>query len=221
VSKIKPLSVKEIDNIDDITKACRKAIGEAITNRQLSFQTERIGRGKLRSLLIGAESSQATIGNRNYPVFLLTEVNAELFWLGVVLLFGFKDRIQYLESISLVVVKGLAFDNKVPILRAEWDCGSEYLEAVHGQPHWHIYPSAIINKNLESDEILEALTNPHEDFNEMPSNQNLPKFHFAMATKWHEGSRTAHADLEEVSSLTAWLQSCINYTRQQLIYSWE
>ncbi len=161
------------------------------------------------------------IGGRPYNVLPLIKTNEEIFWFGVVFLFGFAKGIQYLEAVSIVITKGLAFEGKTPILRAEWDCGDEYLAAVHGQPHWHIYPSAILNKNLQFEDVLDSLTDPELDIDDLPNNPKLPKFHFAMATDWHKGNQTAHANLEQVFELTNWIRSCIDYTRQQLLYCWE
>jgi hypothetical protein len=220
VSKNKS-SIENIQVVEDVISPCQKAISEVIGNNALNFQTSKIGRNKIRGTLNGEGSSNATIGGRPYNVLPLVGINKELFWFSIVLLFGFTEGIQYLESVSIVVVKGLAYEDKTPILRAEWDCGVEYLAAVHAQPHWHIYPSAILNRNLEFDDVLDTVTDPELNIDDLPNNPKLPKFHFAMATSWHKGSQTAHANLEEISGLTNWISSCISYTRQQLLYCWE
>ena len=213
-------SVKDIDDLDEITSACRKGLKVVLNNPSLSFHTDALARGKQKYLLTGSGASQATIGNRNYPVLLLDTINGEIFWLAIVLIFGFANRIQFLDSVSIVVVKGLAFDSKIPILRAEWDCSDDYLNAPHGQPHWHVYPSAILNSNLETEDVLEIATDPAVNIEDYPSTRSLPYFHFAMATRWHEGDTRVHGNLEYVDSLTGWISGCVQYTREQLMYAW-
>jgi hypothetical protein len=223
IETLKPtakLSIKQIRDIDEIASACRVALKKTVENSSLAFQIQTLARGKQAFLLTGAGSSQATVGNRNYPVLFLAVVNGELFWFALVIVFGFANRIQFLESVSMVVVKGLANDSKVPILRAEWDCTDEHLNQIHGQPHWHVYPSAILNSNLETDTILDILTDPGTDTDSAPGTASLPYFHFAMATRWHEGQTSAHATLEYVDGLTEWISGCILYTREQLLYAW-
>ena len=163
MAKKVPLPLKEIPDPESVLRSCRKVFVDVLGNKTLTFRSEPIARNKSLYVLTGNNGSSASITGRNYPVFSLAEANNELFWLGGIFLFGFDRGVYSLDSISLVVVKGLWQDDKLPVMRAEWDCADVFLDSSHAQPHWHIYSSSILNMRLDFDEVLDAITDPIYD----------------------------------------------------------
>lgn len=217
-ANIGSISVRETK---EITNPCRKMLSSLLEKKNLNFSPIPLARPLSEFALQGEGATGAFVERRRYSVLPLPAIGNELYWLGVILQLKFEAGYFYLSAISILIVKGLAEDNdKTAILRAEWDCLKENLEQKHAQPHWHIYPSSII-KNWDSNEILELITNPLKEFGEQPEKEKFPRFHFAMATRWHLGEENPHAELKDVNSVIKWIEFCTKYTLEQLTFMWK
>jgi hypothetical protein len=160
-----------------------------------------------------------------YSVFLLTQVGAELLWIGGALIFKREVGIYRLKSVSLLIFKGDAFDErKTALLRAEWD--NPESGVIHAQPHWHVYPH-LIGKLEEKPEFEEdpaiGIFEPPEDEteNEIKDSAwpNSANFHYAMASTWQANGVNSHQEkLNDLDYLLDWLRGCITYTREQLVW---
>ena len=205
----------------EITNPCRKMLSDLL-EKKISFSSPiPLARAVSEFSLQGEGATGAFVERKRYSVLPLQTIGGELYWLGVILQLKFETGFFYLSAVSVLIVKGLAEDNdKTAILRAEWDCLKENLEQKHAQPHWHIYPSAII-KNWDSDEILGLMNNPLKEFGEQPEKDKFPRFHFAMATRWHLGEENPHAELKDVNSVIKWIEFCTKYTLEQLTFMWK
>jgi len=226
VPKKKPLSSANIGSISvsdtkEIINPCQKMLSSLLQNKSLNFSSIQLARTVSEFNLQGQGATRAVVERRRYSVLPLQTIGNELYWLGVILQLKFETGVFYLSAVSIIIVKGLAEDiNKTAILRAEWDCLTENLMQKHAQPHWHIYPSSII-KNWDSDEILELMTNPLKEFGEQSEKDKFPRFHFAMATKWHLGEENPHAELKDINSIVKWIEFCTKYTLEQLTFMWK
>jgi hypothetical protein len=160
-----------------------------------------------------------------YSVFLLDQVKAELLWLGGALIFKRELGVYWLKSVSLLIFKGDAFDErKTALLRAEWD--NPEPGVMHAQPHWHVYPR-FIGKLEEKAELEEdtdvSIFEPSESKPEYeiqdsdwPTSAN---FHYAMASTWQTTGINSHQEkLNDLNYLLNWLRGCITYTREQLAW---
>ncbi len=205
----------------EIINPCLKNLSTLLKNRKLGFSPIPLARPLSEFSLQGEGATEAFVERKRYSVLPIQAIGSELYWLGVILQVKFEAGFFYLSAVSIIIVKGLAEDNnKTPILRAEWDCLRENLEQNHAQPHWHIYPSSII-KNWESDEIVELRLKQLEEFGEQPEEEKFPRFHFAMATKWHLGEQNPNVEPEDINSIAKWINFCIQYTLEQLTYMWK
>ena len=212
------ISVRETK---EITAPCGKILSKLLENRIEFSSPVPLARGVSEFSLQGAGATGATIERKSYSVLPLREIGNELYWLGVILQVKFETGFFYLSAVSIIIVKGLAEDNnKTPILRAEWDCLRDNLEQNHAQPHWHIYPSSII-RDWDSDPIVELRLKQLEVFGEQPEEEKFPRFHFAMATKWHLGEQNPNVEPKDVDSIAKWISFCIQYTLEQLTFMWK
>jgi hypothetical protein len=205
----------------DIISPCRKSLQTLLNNKSLNFSENQLVRPLSEFTLHGEGATEAIIERKRYSVLPLPPIGKELYWLGLILQLKFEAGFYYLSAVSIAIVKGLAQDStKTEILRAEWDCLEENLKQKHAQPHWHIYPSSII-KNWDSDEIQELMTDPLKQFGEQPEKEKFPRFHFAMATRWHLGEESPHAEPKDVDSIIKWIEFCTKYTIEQLTFMWK
>jgi hypothetical protein len=217
-ANIGSISVRETK---EITNPCRKMLSDLL-EKKIDFSSPiPLARAVSEFSLQGAGATGASVERKRYSVLPLQNIGGELYWLGVILQVKFEAGFFYLSAVSIIIVKGLAEDNnKTPILRAEWDCLKENLEQNHAQPHWHVYPSSIL-KDWDSDPVVELRLKQLEEFGEQPEEENFPRFHFAMATKWHLGEQNPNVDPKDVDSIAKWINFCIQYTLEQLTYMWK
>jgi hypothetical protein len=139
---------------------------------------------------------------------------------------------------------------KKPLIRAEWSCLPGDMSGRHAQPHWHIYPSQVDrppqryedtiaepqveNFGVEAEENnatiqdfnpirqpkeYASLDEVSDDLAESEWN-NSARFHFAMASRWHDETSSTNRLNEQpkVDQLPKWLSGCIAYTLNQLKY---
>lgn len=191
----------------------------------------------------GIEFATDDRGNKHHVIRLLPKILDYTYWINISLTFlpkfnnsksKVKPDIFQFSGVSIRVFKGLTTDDKEPLFRAEWDVLKD--DNNHAQPHWHIYKSFLIrNSNtseklsfeslLKSNEVQDfgASTEPNNfadenaDLKEQQDWDDSTKFHFAMASQWHEKEGKHRFDIDQ-DSLLCWLEGCIQYIKEQLQY---
>lgn len=109
-----------VEQPNQVITRVRRAFREALRNNSVAFEEVRLARGEVKFELSGT-AIKATARDR-YSVFPLLQREAELFWLGAALIFVRELGNYRLKSISLIIFKGEAIDErKTPLFRAEWD----------------------------------------------------------------------------------------------------
>lgn len=219
-AEIRPAIV--VEDPDEIITRVLKAFRYALGDKTIGFEKVTLARDEVRFQLSGSPI-RATARDR-YSVFSLLRLQAELFWLGAALVFKSKLGDYELKSISLVIFKGDAFDErKTTLFRAEWD--NPEPGAIHAQPHWHVYPRFIENKtNLEANgseltphqtDFVDSETEIEED--EHSKWKTAANFHYAMSSRWAlDGAGQHQLSLIDVEDLIRWINGCIAYSRDQL-----
>lgn len=215
-----------VSAIESVTNDCRDAIQCVISNRNLGFAREDLARHRIKCSLTGVGVSNAFARER-YVVHELLEKGSTTYWLAISLYFQFRSGDYQLESISLVVFKGVRTDDtKAALLRAEWDCSTKPGLSKHAQPHWHIY-SAVVNTDKDIgmsgfEDQLEIATfgaTSDEDSEADEAQHEIQNFHFAMAAQWHlQEDALLEEQLNDVESLGRWIKGCIRYILGQLNY---
>ena len=216
-----PPSAIVVEQPNQVTSPVLRAIREALGYNEIGFEPVGLARGEIKFELSGTPIR--AMARESYAVFPLLQLEAELFWLGAALVFDGELGNYRLKSISLLVFKGEAFDErKITLFRAEWD----NLESgtIHAQPHWHVYPRVIesrVSVDMDSDTLAS-----HSDLldfqvestvEEDPEWGTASNFHYAMSSRWAiEGIGHHQAHLTEIDDLIRWIKSCIGYSRDQL-----
>jgi hypothetical protein len=172
-------------------------------------------------------SATTAIARNRYSVLPLLTTKKSRFWFAVVFRFKAGLRDSRLINVSVVVFEGEAVNQyKTPLLRAEWD---EWIDtSKHAQPHWHVYSSTVDTLVSSNDFVAGSENKALEDFGEEkldPSGPTLSSswldadhFHFAMAAQWHSETTESHQVQLSEDGLLKWIEGCIVYTRDQLIY---
>lgn len=209
-----------VEHPNRVTNPLLRAFREALGNNSIAFEEVSLARGEVKFELSG--SSIRAVARDNYAVFPLLQLQVALFWLGGALIFERKLGNYRLKSISLVIFKGDAFDDrKTALFRAEWDDPDS--ATIHAQPHWHVYPRPIESKvNVMEDanltrevELLDFGTDQASP--EDPRWKTASNFHYAMSARWApDGVGHHRANLSEIKEIVRWIKSCIGYSRDQL-----
>jgi len=204
-------------------KDCRSKIAEVLGNKYLGLTKIEL-HGSEQYFLSGADVIQIE-GDRNYKAIPFYISDFTKFWLAVALKVESRERKQYLTSISIVIFRGNFTDEKIPLLRAEWDCSSEIRNSPHAQPHWHVYSSRFRERedgNLALERVPEAKDFDANEANLGLKEASLPKlweegekFHFAMAATWAKLGKGAHYEDVEVAGVVRWIEGCISYILAQ------
>lgn len=210
-----------VDSPSEVTGPCLKVLRTLLKNPSIAFHETPQANNEVKCGLTG--SPVQAIARDKYSVFLLLSA-AELFWLGTTLVFKRELGRYHLMSASLVIFKGDTFDEKTPLLRAEWDNPDPTTTIEHAQPHWHVYPR-FINRDWTNSQMVDTVTfqsfdltaagATHSDVEDLawPTSAN---FHYAMASTWHSEANGCQEKLNELSRLLGWLTGCISYSRNQL-----
>lgn len=209
-----------VEQPTQVTTRVLRALREALGDKSISFEEVRLVRDEVKFELSG--SPIRAIARDSYAVFPLLRLEVELFWLGAALVFERRLGTYRLKSISLVIFKGEAFDERKTVLfRAEWD--EPEPGTIHAQPHWHVYPRLIGDKvslvaessNRNESDLLDFGREMTVD--EDPEWKTASNFHYAMSSRWAiEGIGNHQANLSEIDDLVRWITSCIGYSRDQL-----
>ncbi|MCI0692843.1 hypothetical protein L0337_12670 [candidate division KSB1 bacterium] len=227
--KSKKLAMGQLLDPDDFVKDCREVIEKTLNYKHIGFNEQRgIPGNRKLYILTGAEATQAE-AKYKYAVIPFFKSQNGIYWLAASLEFEFRQGIYLIVSVSLLIFKGEATDNrKSALLRAEWACPQKNDLARHAQPHWHIYPSHInkesagVRTEFKADAEIqtfdpEALEiEPHEGT--VVEWERAEKFHFAMAARWHSEGNDAHQEKMQAGGILKWLEGCIKYTRDQFTF---
>lgn len=208
-----------------LVKRCMRVVGGRLESAgKIGFQEIPHARSEREFLLLSIQRGSSARARRNYPVLYFEATRSSTYWLALSLRFAPSLERFRLIQVSLLLFEG-AWTNpeKTPLLRAEWDELEE--NGIHAQPHWHVYPAgagvlrplatggfpAVPSGPIEFTPQLAPVTAPGE-----PKPQDRPRFHYAMATRWHlEGGGSHRCPLSE-GGLFSWLVGCIDYIRGQL-----
>jgi hypothetical protein len=212
-----------VDRPSKVTTPVLRVLKEILGNNSIKFDEIVLANDEIKFELSGSASKGTA--REKYSVFLLDQVGTELLWLGGALIFKRELLVYRLKSISILIFKGEAFDErKTALLRAEWD--NPESGAMHAQPHWHVYPR-FIGKPEEGSRFEEeasvSVFAPSEDApkyeaqdSEWPTSAD---FHYAMASTWQTNGINFHQEkLNDLDYLLNWLRGCIVYTREQLVW---
>lgn len=156
------------------------------------------------------------------------------FWLGVMLAFREKPddvrKRSVIAGASLRVFRGQSSDAaKEMLFRAEWDFWENGTRTSHAQPHWHVHVSPFekVVKTAARFELSEERAGMFGKFaiEGLPTEGDISKlwatpekFHYAMASRWHDEGMESHIHMLSEDSLQNWLEGCICYIRTQLTY---
>ncbi|HEY2292920.1 MAG TPA: hypothetical protein VGM86_19630 [Thermoanaerobaculia bacterium] len=215
-SKIIPFEdgpkIEEPEEIRTSLDAAREALGIPHLKFDHSFL-----RGELISVLDGNGAVQTLLEDRQHPVLPLLDSH----WLGLQLKFRTTLSQAEIRSASMIVLKGEAYESKVPLLRAEWERATDDESRAHAQPHWHVYMSLVGFSQSLPRITLAPQAEPWAYGASQTGQQTwtgggLGKFHLAMAAQWHDGG--SHYCEPTAAGLGHWIRGCIVYTRQQLTY---
>ena len=176
--------------------------------------------------LNGFYQSHAETPRQVFKVLPLVATRLHEFWLSTQLAFVFTSGAYNLEWISMAVFEGAKSDEvKNPLLRAEWAPTNSTRRTDHAQPHWHVYAKSESllghDRRLDDWNVEEDSTSHLEE--EQPSQTlltafNLDRFHFAMESEWHSSGRGAHLQAFEKEKVLNWIDGCLSYIVDQLVY---
>jgi hypothetical protein len=193
---------------------CRGCMAKILGRTSLFVKSQPLQPPCQRYYFSSYDSSMAEAGDRVYPVVLFCMSGTSKYWLGLSIDVRLGHKC-HLENVSLVVFEGESSDAaKTPAFRAEWDYTNESAESKHAQPHWHVY--SVIDELAAGNNDAFDPEPKVKDFKTVGSGTGK-RFHFAMASQWHESkcSHTCHLDFDNVCK---WLDGCVDYIRGQFEY---
>ena len=211
------ISLRGIDKPEEVLAACLPALREQFEDRYLGFTAaDRTARIKRYSL--AGVNQKFGIARERYAIFPLCMRDEAIYWAGITVDFQFLISSYQLIDAGIVVFEGDGFGIKVPVLRAEWHCGDDFMKAIHAQPHWHVYypPKQFRTKGFTADTPTDFGSRENADDAEV-SEAELMSFHFAMSALWQRGDMNAHVEaITSATALKGWLGGCLSYIVSQL-----
>ena len=201
-----------------ISDLCLPVLRLQLANEQLGFKPEPRSRTVSSYRLVGSGQQFAT-ARETYPVHLFRTGNrSALYWAAVALDFRYTDPKYELVNVQIILFSGDARQQKVPMLRAEWHCSTEILEAPNAQPHWHVYTEPWPEADLGfAGRVVTNFARATEQHDTVTENYRGVPFHFAMSAQWHRMGDDAHRiKVSDAQSLIKWLSGCLTYIRGQL-----
>jgi len=210
------------DDPKPIVKKCVGVIGRQLANAgKVGFLERAHARSELEFLLLSSRNSWAR-ARQEYPVLYFEATPSRTYWLAIALRFApLLERFKLIQ-VSLVLFEGTETDpEKSPLLRAEWDDLEE--AGVHAQPHWHVYKDRSAARSgggafpaVSSGPIVFSPQAAELEDPERIGLRDRPRFHYAMAARWHlEEGGSCRSSLS-AAGLMSWLDGCIDYIRGQL-----
>lgn len=223
---------------ESLQAQCELTIKRALGRKDVGFDTpERAADNRLLYKLKGDRATKAE-AKRPYTVVPFVTLPEHLFWLAVWIEFIFEAGAYRLIGINLVFFEGGAYDEKKnPLLRAEWAFVHDAVREPHAQPHWHVYNTALgtvfgdqrrpqfePENTIQDFEPAESLLTDFETDKTVEEASSAwgwdakAGFHYAMAARWHLEGDDAHQTNIEPDILANWIQGCLLYTQQQIMF---
>ena len=194
--------------------ALRKQFGQTALGFKPAARSTRVTRYSL-----SGPGQQKGTAREAYSILPLCRSIEAIYWAGITVNFQFSDSTHQLVDAGIVIFKGGAFeDNKAPFLRAEWHCSDDQMQAIHAQPHWHVYhpPQQYLGPGFSGDTPSTFAPDDQAD-EEEDSEAQLMRFHFAMSAEWQRGELNAHVGaITSATALGDWLNGCLSYIVGQL-----
>jgi len=206
-----------------LVKKCMGMLGRRLGHAgKIGFQEIPHARGEREFLLLSDQGSSAR-ARQDYPVLYFEATRSKTYWLALSLRFAPSlERFRLIQA-SLLLFEGPWTEEKIPLLRAEWDELEE--DGAHAQPHWHVYPAGagVLRRSAPGGfpaappEPVEFVPQaaPPTDPGEAGI-QDHPRFHYAMASQWHLEEGASYRCSFSEGGLLSWLVGCIDYIRGQL-----
>jgi hypothetical protein len=229
VNKIQNFDKASQKDLQKFLKDCANVVSKVIKQQHLSFyKQETLVDGKIRYVLKGNEISKAE-AKYTYVVVPFIKKEYKKLWLAIELVFDSKLSKSICPiNVEILVFQGEQFDFvKSVLFRAEWEFPDKSNKIKHAQPHWHVYPgnlyrpenSEIGDFKTKTDVITfkpeNMIINEAINYSEL---ENVSKFHFAMASRWHLGGKNMHQEDLDEQKVIKWLGGCLDYISLQLLY---
>jgi hypothetical protein len=206
------LSLRGIEKPEEVLKVCLPYLRKQFNEPTLGFTSvDRTARVK-RYALCGVNQKIGT-AREHYRILPLYMSTSAIYWAGITVDFQFLISSHQLIDAGIIIFKGDAIADKIPVLRAEWHCADEYLQAIHAQPHWHVYypPKQSRTTGFTADTPTDFGSGENADEAEA-SEAELMSFHFAMSAVWQRGDMNAHVEaITSETALGGWLCGCLSY----------
>ena len=211
---------------DKYIQRCRRVLEKVLKRKAgLAFSSNELARNRELYVLSGRGATPAE-AERSYNVVPFSKQRDLWFWLAVSLIFEFCQGRYFLMNISLIIFRGLASDvRKSVLLRAEWDAPEEGDQALHAQPHWHIYQSAVDAKAgggqvsfrpMADITEVKSDTEPSYERGDNSLWNEADKFHFAMASRWHLDTSASHQEKIQLDGVLKWIEGCLGYVKREI-----
>jgi hypothetical protein len=208
-----------------LVKKCMQGVSRRLEQAgKIGFKEIPHARSEREFLLLSTQGGSSARARQDYPVLYFGATRSKTYWLALSLYFvPALERFRLIQASLLVFEGPWADSEKIPLLRAEWDELEE--DGVHAQPHWHVYPAgAGALRHSAADDFPAAPPGPVEFVPQAapPTDpgeagiQDLPRFHYAMATRWHLEEGASYRCSFSEGGLVSWLVGCIDYIRGQL-----
>jgi hypothetical protein len=211
------LSSRGYDKPDEVLKVCLPGLRKQFNRQNLGFsRADRAAR--IRRYVLSGVDQQSGTAREKYPILPLCRSVDEIYWAGITVDFQCLNSSNQLIDAGIIIFKGAGFAVKVPVLRAEWHCSDDYLQAIHAQPHWHVYHPQLQRLGVGFSPGAPKDFAPGEQVEDKgESEAQLMRFHFAMSAAWQRGEENAHiAAITSVEALGNWLSGCLSYIVGQL-----
>jgi hypothetical protein len=124
----------------------------------------------------------------------------------------------YETTMTLSVFKGVDSDKiKCQLFRAEWDNLLGSNNAIHPQPHWHIYSNLTLEKSFKT--LVEKSKNGFAELIDEEDSKgiDLKRIHFAMNGNWDISGSHIHKICNE-KAIISWFQGLLGHIKEQLDY---
>ena len=157
------------------------------------------------------------IARETYRIFPICRTVDASYWAGITIDFQFLDPSHHLVDAAIIIFQGEFTESKVPILRAEWHCSDDRMQAIHAQPHWHVYYPPPQYRGATFSEGSPATFSPDAQAADAVVEAKSMYFHFAMSAEWQRGRLNAHVGaITSATDLQHWLCGCLSYIASQL-----
>lgn len=239
---IKVVAVPEglqIEDDEKFYKDIRSALAASLDAGLLVQTTKQIGR---RQLVYIRQPSSPTVQGREgplpaLPLFIDDRQSA---WLVVEIESEYGEPLM-LKHISLKLWQGTTADAAHLCFRAEWDVRDS--ESSHAQPHWNVHAPRGMAAELAPEIDFKAFSGLERakeitsfaEFEQAeaagtfkPASTAVPacglsveqmhKFHFAMASNWHESNGRSSPSIGTTQEVVTWISSCARYIKRQFAF---